>query len=123
MFCPLWANQFANGSADATIDIQCNYSLDPSAAEQLYGTQENFVKSICAVDIRSIPRTISIGNFTSAIQEALGSSTVLMQSKFLFKMLSIKDKYSEATAKQTSLNQQEVAKVDVIQANANKVFE
>lgn len=92
------ADQFEGGSANgsavtisdqsgttATIDIQCNYSLDPSAAEQLYadyGTQENFVKSICAVDIRSIPRevsgqfdTISIltnrGNFTSAIQEAL----------------------------------------------------
>lgn len=73
------------GGASATIDIQVNYSLDPSAAEELYanyGTQENFVKSICAVDIRAIPRevagqfdTISIltarGDFTKAVQEAL----------------------------------------------------
>ena len=37
------------GGASATIDIQVNYSLDPSAAEELYtnyGSQENFVKSI-----------------------------------------------------------------------------
>lgn len=75
------------GGASATIDIQVNYSLDPSAAEELYanyGTQENFVKSICAVDIRAIPRevagqfdTISIltarGDFTKAVQEALNT--------------------------------------------------
>lgn len=154
------ADQFEGGSANgsavtisdqsgttATIDIQCNYSLDPSAAEQLYadyGTQENFVKSICAVDIRSIPRevsgqfdTISIltnrGDFTSAIQEALtekwkqyGLNVEQVSVQNVVYPQSIKDKYSEATAaeiaKQTSLNQQEVAKVDadtkVIQANA-----
>lgn len=75
------------GGASATIDIQVNYSLDPNMAEQLYedyGTQENFVKSICAVDIRAIPRevsgqfdTISIlttrGDFTNAVQEALAA--------------------------------------------------
>lgn len=75
------------GGASATIDIQVNYSLDPNVAEQLYedyGTQENFVKSICAVDIRAIPRevsgqfdTISIlttrGDFTNAVQEALAA--------------------------------------------------
>lgn len=163
------ADQFEGGSANgsavtisdqsgttATIDIQCNYSLDPSAAEQLYadyGTQENFVKSICAVDIRSIPRevsgqfdTISIltnrGNFTSAIQEALtekwkqyGLNVEQVSVQNVVYPQSIKDKYSEATAaeiaKQTSLNQQEVAKVDadtkVIQANAeaqaNKILQ
>ena len=50
------------GGAAATVDIQVNYSLDPSAAEDLYinyGTQENFVKSICAVDIRAVPRQVA----------------------------------------------------------------
>lgn len=163
------ADQFEGGSANgsavtisdqsgtvATIDIQCNYSLEPSAAEQLYadyGTQENFVKSICAVDIRSVPRevsgrfdTISIltarGDFTSAVQDALtekwkryGLNVEQVSIQNVVYPQSIKDKYSEATAaeiaKQTSLNQQDVAKVEadtkIIQANAeaqaNKILQ
>lgn len=156
------ADQFEGGSANgsavtindksgttATIDIQVNYSLDPQTAEELYanyGTQENFVKSVCAVDIRSIPRevsgqfdTISIltarGDFTSAVQDALTEKWkdygLIVEQVSIQNVVypdSIKDKYSEAAAaeiaKQTSLNEQEIAKVDadtkIIQANAEK---
>lgn len=162
------ADQFEGGSANgsavtindksgttATIDIQVNYSLDPQTAEELYanyGTQENFVKSVCAVDIRSIPRevsgqfdTISIltarGDFTSAVQDALTEKWkdygLIVEQVSIQNVVypdSIKDKYSEAAAaeiaKQTSLNEQEIAKVDadtkVVQANgeaeANRVL-
>ena len=72
-----------SGGASANIDIQVNYSLDPSKAIDIYrdyGTQENFVRSIAAVDARSIPRevagqfdTITVltnrGELTAAIQE------------------------------------------------------
>lgn len=136
----------ANGSAitindstgsSATIDIQVNYSLDPSAAEQLYtdyGTQENFVKSVCAVDIRAIPRevsgqfdTISIltarGDFTNAVQEALskkweGYGLIVEQVSVqnVVYPQAIVDKYSEATAaeveKTTAENRQETARVE-----------
>jgi regulator of protease activity HflC (stomatin/prohibitin superfamily) len=50
------------GGARAIVDVQVNYSLDPEAAEDLYvnyGTQENFVKAICAVDIRAVPRQVA----------------------------------------------------------------
>ena len=144
------ADQFEGGSANgsavtvndssgtsATIDIQCNYSLDPSAAEQLYadyGTQENFVKSICAVDIRSVPRevsgqfdTISIlttrSDFTSAVQDALtekwkqyGLNVEQVSIQNVVYPQSIKDKYSEATAaevaRQTAENNLKIAEVD-----------
>lgn len=69
----------------ANIDIQVNYSLDPSNAIELYenyGTQENFVQAIAAVDTRAIPRevagqfdTLTVltnrGALTDAIEEAL----------------------------------------------------
>lgn len=125
------------GGAKATIDIQVNYSLDPGAAEELYtnyGSQENFVKSICAVDIRSVPRevsgkfdTISIltarGEFTDAVEKALSKKwekyglvieQVSIQNVVYPK--SIVDKYSEAQAaeiaKATAKNNQDVARVE-----------
>lgn len=143
------------GGASATIDIQVNYSLDPSAAEDLYinyGSQENFVKSICAVDIRAVPRqvsgqfdTISIltarGEFTSAVQEALtekwqkyGLIVEQVSIQNVVYPQSIVDKYAEAQAmeiaKATAENQKEVAEVEaetkVIEAEgiaeANKVL-
>ena len=162
------ADQFEGGSANgsavtindksgttATIDIQVNYSLDPQTAEELYanyGTQENFVKSVCAVDIRSIPRevsgqfdTISIltarGDFTSAVQDALTEKWkdygLIVEQVSIQNVVypdSIKDKYSEAAAaeiaKTTAENQKEVAQVEadtkVVQANgeaeANRVL-
>lgn len=125
------------GGASATVDIQVNYSLDPSAAEDLYinyGTQENFVKSICAVDIRSIPRevsgrfdTISIltarGEFTAAVQEALtekwkpyGLVVEQVSIQNVVYPQSIVDKYAESQAAeiaaQTAANNQEVARVE-----------
>lgn len=71
----------------ADMDIQVNYSLDPNKAVDIYrdyGTQENFVKSIAAVDVRSVPREISgqfdtitlltdRGQFTQAIESELTS--------------------------------------------------
>lgn len=156
------ADQFEGGSANGSAitlndasgtsciaDVQVNYSLDPQAAQDLYenyGTQENFVKSVCAVDIRAIPRevsgqfdTISIltarGDFTKAVQEALtekwkgyGLNVEQVSIQNVVYPDSIKTKYAEATAaeigKTTSMNQQEIAKVEadtkVIQANGEK---
>lgn len=51
-----------SGGAKADIDIQVNYSIDPSIAETLYadyGTQESFVQKVVAVDVRSVPREIA----------------------------------------------------------------
>lgn len=143
------------GGASATIDIQVNYSLDPSVAKELYsdyGSQENFVKSICAVDIRAIPRevsgkfdTISIltarGDFTSAVQEALtnkwqkyGLVVEQVSIQNVVYPQSIVDKYAEAQAaeiaKATAQNDQEVKRVQaetkVIeaenQAEANRIL-
>lgn len=125
------------GGASATIDIQVNYSLDPTAAEELYtnyGSQENFVKSICAVDIRAIPRqvsgqfdTISIltarGDFTSAVEEALRAKWepygLIVEQVSIQNVVypeSIVEKYAEAQAAEiaraTAENNQEVARVE-----------
>ena len=73
------------GGAAANIDVQVNYALDPGYVETLYadyGTQENFVHAICAVDIRATARevagglnTITIltnrGDFSDALYKAL----------------------------------------------------
>ena len=126
-----------SGGASATIDIQVNYSLDPNAAKELYsnyGSQENFVKSVCAVDIRAVPRqvsgqfdTISIltarSEFANAVQEALTAKWenygLVVESVSIQNVVypqNIIDKYSEAQAaeiaKETALNNQEVAKVN-----------
>lgn len=124
------------GGASAKIDLQVNYSLDPDAAEELYsnyGTQENFVRSVCAVDIRAVPRevsgqfdTITIltarSEFTQAIQEALTSKwkdyglivdQVSVQNVVYPENISAK--YAEAqaaeVAKAQAQNEQEAAKV------------
>ena len=74
-----------SAGASANIDIQVNYSLSPEAAIELYknyGTQENFVRNVVAVDVRSVPRELSgqfttiemltnRGEFSRTIQEAL----------------------------------------------------
>ena len=154
----------ANGSAitlndssgtSCVADVQVNYSLDPQAAQDLYedyGTQENFVKSVCAVDIRAIPRevsgqfdTISIltarGDFTKAVQEALtekwkayGLNVEQVSIQNVVYPDSIKTKYAEATAaeigKTTAENNLEIAKVNAQQkvvdaqgeADANRVL-
>lgn len=162
------ADQFKGGSANGSAitlndssgtscvaDVQVNYSLDPQAAQDLYedyGTQENFVKSVCAVDIRAIPRevsgqfdTISIltarGDFTKAVQEALtekwkayGLNVEQVSIQNVVYPDSIKTKYAEATAaeigKTTAENNLEIAKVNSQQkvveatgeADANRVL-
>lgn len=125
------------GGAAATIDIQVNYSLDPNNAEWLYsnyGTQENFVKSICAVDIRAVPRevsgqfdTISIltarGDFTAAVQNALtekwkeyGLIVEQVSIQHVLYPQTIVDSYAAAQsaeiAKAKAQNEQETAKVE-----------
>ena len=71
--------------AQADIDIQVNYSLDPKYAMDLYkdyGKQTTFVKSVAAVDVRSVPREVSgqfdtiqlltdRSKYTAAIQKTL----------------------------------------------------
>lgn len=129
------------GGASATIDIQVNYSLDPNAAKDLYmnyGSQENFVKAVCAVDIRAVPReisgqfdTISIltarGEFTSAVQEALSKKWenygLVVEQVSIQNVVypqSIVDKYAEAQAaeiaKATAENNQKVAEVNAATA-------
>lgn len=126
-----------SGGASATIDIQVNYSLDPNAAKELYsnyGSQENFVKSVCAVDIRAVPRqvsgqfdTISIltarSEFANAVQEALAAKWenygLIVESVSIQNVVypqNIIDKYSEAQAaeiaKEKALNEQETTKVE-----------
>lgn len=125
------------GGASANIDIQVNYSLDPSKAIEIYqdyGTQENFVRSIAAVDARSIPRevagqfdTITVltnrGELTQAIQERLtekwaayGLNVEQVSIQEVRYSEDIVNKYAEAQqaeiAKQTALNNQETAKVN-----------
>ena len=136
------------GGASANIDIQVNYSLNPDNAIQIYqdyGTQENFVRSIAAVDMRAIPRevagqfdTITIltnrGELTQAIQDRLtekwagyGLNVEQVSIQEVRYSEDIVNKYAEAQqaeiAKQTALNEQERIKVEsetkIIQANAD----
>lgn len=121
----------------ANIDIQVNYSLDPSKAIELYesyGTQENFVRAIAAVDARSIPREVSgqfdtitmltnRGEFTNAVEEALkekweplGLSIEQISIQEIRYPDTITDAYANAqqaeVEKQKALNSQETAKVE-----------
>lgn len=144
-----------SGGANFEVDIQVNYSLDPTYAETLYtnyGSQENFVQYVVAVDIRSITReiagkfnTITLltdrGSFTTALQEALankwsGNGITIEQVSVQSVRYpeSITSKYAEAQAaeieKSKAKAQQETAKVEaetaVIiaqgQADANAVL-
>ena len=139
----------------ANIDIQVNYSLDPSKAIELYenyGTQENFVRAIAAVDARSIPREVSgqfdtitmltnRGEFTNAVEDALKEKWEplgLFIEQISIQEIRYPDSITEAYAnaqqaeveKQKALNAQETAKVEaetkVIEsqgeADANRVL-
>ena len=125
-----------SGGAPAHVDIQVNYSLDPNYAMDLYrdyGSQETFVRSVVAVDARSLPGTLSWqfdtltmlnnhGEFAQAIEEALSAKWADMG--LIVEQVSIQDvrynegieeKYNQAqeaeVAKQQALNEQETAKV------------
>jgi regulator of protease activity HflC (stomatin/prohibitin superfamily) len=143
------------GGARAVVDVQVNYSLDPEAAEDLYvnyGTQENFVKAICAVDIRAVPRqvagqfdTITIltarEEFVKAIWEALetkwkpyGLVIEQVNVQHVEYPDNINESYTKAQQaeidKQTAENKKSVAEVEaqtkVVQAqgeaDANKIL-
>ena len=128
-------NDASGVSAD--IDIQVNYSLDPSKAVDIYrdyGTQENFVKSVAAIDARSVPREVSgqfdtitmltdRGAFTQAVQDELASRwegyglTIEQVSVQEIRYPeSVTSKYAEAQQalidKEKAQNEQETAKVE-----------
>lgn len=134
-----------NGGAQADIDVQVNYSIDPSIAEKLYadyGTQESFVQKVVAVDVRAIPRSVAgkfttldiltnRGEFTDAVQtalsdkwESLGLHVEQVTIQNVTYPQSITDKYASAqvaeVAQQEAKAKQETAKVEaetkVIQA-------
>ena len=108
-----------SGGAAADIDIQVNYSLDPNYAMDLYrdyGTQETFVRSVVAVDVRNR------GEFAQAVEGALSAKWADMG--LIIEQVSVQDvrynegieeKYNQAqeaeVAKQQALNEQETAKV------------
>lgn len=123
--------------AQADIDIQVNYSLEPKYAVDLYkdyGKQATFVKNVAALDVRSIPREVSgkfdtiqlltaRGKYTDAIQKALAEKWKGMGLKV--EQVSVQEirypkaitsKYAEAQAaeidRQKALNEQEVAKTE-----------
>lgn len=144
----------ASGVA-ADVDIQVNYSLDPSKAIDIYrdyGSQENFVRAIAAVDARSVPREISgqfdtitlltdRGQFTSAIQDELtkrwekyGLMIEQVSVQEIRYPESVTSKYAEAQQalidKEKAQNEQETAKVEAEtkkieaqgEADANKIL-
>lgn len=125
------------GGASADMDVQVNYALDPGYVETLYadyGTQENFVHAICAVDIRATARevaggmdTITIltnrGDFSSALYDALdakwskyGIHVEQVNVQDVRYPEAIRESYAKAQQaeidKATALNQQEVAKTE-----------
>lgn len=141
--------------AQADIDIQVNYSLDPKYATDLYkdyGKQTTFVKSVAAVDVRSVPREVSgrfdtiqlltdRSKYTAAVQKALtakwkgmGLRVEQVSVQEVRYPQSITSKYAEAQAaeidKQKALNEQEVEKTKAEtkrikaqgEADANKVL-
>lgn len=128
-------NDASGVSAD--MDIQVNYSLDPSKAVEIYrdyGTQENFVKSVAAIDARSVPRevagrfdTITMltdrGQFTQAVEDELSSRwegyglTIEQVSVQEIRYPeSVTSKYAEAQQalidKEKAQNEQETARVE-----------
>lgn len=128
-------NDASGVSAD--MDIQVNYSLDPSKAVDIYrdyGTQENFVKSVAAIDARSVPRevagrfdTITMltdrGEFTRAVQDELaarwegyGLTIEQVSVQEIRYPESVTSKYAEAQQalidKEKAQNEQETARVE-----------
>ena len=122
--------------ASADIDIQVVYSLDPSAATELYanyGTQTNYTASYLANDVRSVARKVSgrfdtitmltdRSQYQAAVQSALTEKWDI--NGLHVEQVSIQEvryseeiikKYADAQtaeiAKAQALNEQETAKV------------
>lgn len=123
--------------ASANIDIQVNYSIDPSTVEKLYseyGSQTVFTQNYVANDLRSVAReqsgkfdTLTMltnrGKYTKAVQEALtskwhdrGITVEQVSVQDIRYPESITKSYSDAqaaeVAKQKAKNEQETAKVE-----------
>jgi len=123
--------------ASANIDIQVNYSIDPSIVEKLYaeyGSQTTFTQNYVSNDLRSVAReqsgkfdTLTMltnrGEYTKAVQEALtakwknrGITVEQISVQDIRYPKSITDSYAAAqaaeVAKQKALNEQETAKVE-----------
>lgn len=136
-----------SGGAQADVDVQVVYSIDPAIAERLYaeyGTQESFVQKVVAVDVRAVPRNVAgrfstldiltnRGEFTEAVQDALSEKWAdlgLNVEQVTVQQVSYPDsitsKYAEAQAaevgKSKAQAEQETAKVEaetkVIKAQA-----
>ena len=129
--------------AKADIDIQVNYSLDPSTAEYLYseyGDQTTFTRNYVSNDLRGIARevagqfdTITMltdrSKFTKAVQDKLtekwertGLTVEQVNVQDVSYPKNITESYAEAqaaeVAKQKARNEQETAKV---QAETKKI--
>lgn len=144
-----------SAGASANIDIQVNYSLSPEAAVELYknyGTQENFVRNIVAVDVRSLPRELSgqfttiemltnRGEFSHTIQEALAEKWA--DDGLIVEQVTVQDvRYSQSiidsytnaqvsdVERQRAENQQAVAEIEAetliinseAQAESNRII-
>ena len=141
--------------ASANIDIQVNYSLDPNYAVDLYkdyGKQDEFVKRVVAVDVRSVPREVSgqfdtidmltkRSEFSDEIQKTLeakwkdkGLKVEQVSVQEMRYPKSITDRYAQAQAadidRQKAENEQKVAQTEAEtkkikaqgEADANKVL-
>lgn len=122
--------------AKANIDIQVNYSLDPSTAEYLYseyGTQTVFTQNYVSQDVRSVAReqagkfdTITLltdrAQYTKAITDALtakwdkiGLTVEQVTVQDISYPKSITDAYARSqeaeVEKQTAINEKETAAV------------
>ena len=101
--------------ASADIDIQVNYSLDPSAAEYLYseyGKQQTFTQNYISNDLRSVAReqsgrfdTLTMltnrGEYTKAVQDALAAKW--RKIGLTVEQVSVQDvRYGEAITKSAS---------------------
>ena len=123
--------------AKANVDIQVNYSLDPSTAEYLYseyGTQTVFTQNYVSQDVRSVAReqagkfdTITLltdrAQYTKAITDALtakwekiGLTVEQVTVQDISYPKSITDAYARSqeaeVEKNTKLNEQESAKIE-----------
>lgn len=141
--------------ASADIDIQVNYSLDTKYAIDLYkdyGKQDEFVKRVVAVDVRSVPREVSgrfdtidmltnRNEFSDEIQRTLakkwkdkGLKVEQVSVQDMRYPKSITDRYAQAQAaeidRQKAQNEQKVAQTEAEtkkikaqgEADANRVL-
>lgn len=126
-----------SGGASFSLDLQVNYNIDPSFAEQLYadyGKQETYVQYVAVPDVRSVAREVSgqfstldiltnRGEFSTALTEALAEKW--SESGLTIEQVSVQDvrypesitdRYADAQAAQVAQQQaqaeQETARIE-----------